>query len=132
MRKIDPSHELRFLLSGVKCLWSQGQGSSSPLSSTYAIVDDVCIHHRNEDLCDTVSAVGVTARAFSILANHDNDKVSVFNGCFLSCLHGFSSGIRLRFMCRCSVLPATLSGAKSLLLDVWTCSPLSLLSSCFK
>ncbi|EER17670.1 hypothetical protein Pmar_PMAR023591 [Perkinsus marinus ATCC 50983] len=30
---------------------------------------------KNEDLCDAVSAVGVTARAFSILANHDNDKV---------------------------------------------------------
>ncbi|KAF4718526.1 hypothetical protein FOZ63_004550 [Perkinsus olseni] len=30
---------------------------------------------KNEDLCDAVSVAGVVARAFSIVANHDNEKV---------------------------------------------------------
>ncbi|KAF4661687.1 hypothetical protein FOZ61_003021 [Perkinsus olseni] len=30
---------------------------------------------KNEDLCDAISAAGVAARAFSIVANHDNEKV---------------------------------------------------------
>ncbi|KAF4695006.1 hypothetical protein FOZ60_006129 [Perkinsus olseni] len=37
---------------------------------------DDSIFSRNEDLCDAVSAAGVVARAFSIAANHDNEKVS--------------------------------------------------------